>query len=318
MFYLICLFALSLFNSAQAMMHPGSILLMAQASAQNSEVQAQGQNEGVQHTSDAQRWNSVKLNIEIAQRATTVLLDKEIAQRIIPELPLGVLIQADNVDAIQNQCEGSWWSQFFISSEDTRRCVVLGLLYGASLKAEQSGKVVDYFVDKIRENKESKAAFFAEVDDRVIEDVVKNCHKKLLGVLMEKFPQRVKKVFTSQQAPYECHTRILDAFRQYVSQYKHIDSDVVELFNQYQFDEQLIAALLPMTDLPLINGKINVNKLDEKRALDNASLHKEVQDVLRVIEGVFDTFLNGLAKRLLTSYLRAGLQEQDDSSKTEL
>ncbi len=294
MFYLIFLVAAIQTCSMQAMVQPGFVPSQIQLN-ESLHIQKLDISDG--------------LHVHGMHRGTTALLNKEAAQHILPQSQLGKLIRANDVDAIRSKCEGSWWYKYFISQQETQQCIVFGLLYGAALKSEQSGKVVDYFVDKIRENQQRKTAFFAEVDDSAIENTVKNCHRKLLSVLMEKFPQRVKKAFEAQQASLECHTRILAAVHQYLPNYDHIDYEVITLFNQYTFDEQLIAALLPMTQLPLINGKIDVNKLDEKRNLDRASLRDEVVKMLGVIDALFDSWLKNTAKRLLVSYLSAGLQE---------
>src|SRR5690242_6508219 len=67
-------------------------------------------------------------------------------------------------------------------------------------------------------------------------------------------------------------TRILEMLHASIPHYTNIDSDIVVLLHQYRSDDHLIAALLPMAELPMIGKKIDVRKLDEKRSLDDVVL----------------------------------------------
>lgn len=104
------------------------------------------------------------------------------------------------------------------------------------------------------------------------------------------------------------HDRILNAIKRNAYRYQNIDKEMLGLLNEYQTDEQIIAALMPMTQLPIIGSQLDVNKLEEKRALDDNALEGEINLLLQRIDGYLGGFLTGtMAKNFLKGYLRGGL-----------
>ncbi len=265
--------------------------------------------------------NSVQENKILSESASNSLNDamcvvgrnKKLALMEIPGSNLGQLIQNNDVATIKQKCEGSWLRKIFIPAEDLQRRIVFGLFYASSLKFEQSGKVVDYLVDKVKADRGCMDFFLEEIeDDSIYFNSFENCHKKLLGLLMEKRPKRTMKVYASLKGPLECHTRLLNIFRRYLPDHYRIPEDVVLLFNKYEFDEQLIRALMPMAYLPIVKNVpiiYNLTEVKKLRALNDTDLCSEVQRMLNDIDAVLDGFLKVVAKRLLVEYLYSGLRE---------
>jgi len=103
-------------------------------------------------------------------------------------------------------------------------------------------------------------------------------------------------------------TRILEVLRASVPHYKNIDRDIVRLLNQYRSDDHLIAALLPIAKHPLIDGRIDIRKLDDKRSLEDMALAREIDLMLQVLNTVLGGFLTKyVAKSVIVSHLEEGL-----------
>jgi hypothetical protein len=104
------------------------------------------------------------------------------------------------------------------------------------------------------------------------------------------------------------NTRIIETLRASVPHYANIDRDILRLFNQYRSDDHLIAALLPIAQHPLIDGRIDIRKLDDKRSLGDMALAREIDLMLQVLNRLLGGFLTKyVAKSVIVRYLQEGL-----------
>jgi len=110
---------------------------------------------------------------------------------------------------------------------------------------------------------------------------------------------------------------ILDAMRRNVINHRNIEPDIVNLLNRYQTDEQLKAALLPLSKLPGADQHFNVNDLDALEKLEQTAVDAQINERLRPLNDALggsswnplQWAKKALVKNMLVNHLESGLKQ---------
>ncbi len=106
---------------------------------------------------------------------------------------------------------------------------------------------------------------------------------------------------------------VLESLQRNAMRYSNIDKEILDLLNQYQTDDQIINALLPLSKIRGAGKFFDASRIDEIKAMRGEALDVEIYRLLQPLnEALGSMLLKFVAKPVLVRQLRNGLPGLDE------